>query len=99
MHIDLSLVEKLSSLEPKNLIQRCLKLAEEHGELAQEILIEHNASGTQHKAKHANGIANESVDVLLCALSIFFKNGGDVALLQQILNEKCQRWQQYQAVT
>lgn len=94
--IDITAIEQLSLNEPKSLLERFAKLSEECGELAQEILILHNASGFQHKTAGKDGILGESVDVLLVAFSIFFKHGGSISELQTLLNEKAAKWQKHQ---
>ncbi len=98
MAIDYDLIQHLSLREPKTLLQRFAKLVEESGELAQEILIEQNASGFQHKQRGDDGIAGEAVDVLLVCLSIFFKNGGDMQELEHHVTRKCHKWQTWQKV-
>lgn len=95
MHIDLSLIKELSLKEPKSILERFLKLSEECGELAEEILIERKASGFQHKSS-TDGILGESVDVLLVAFSIFFKNGGSIEELNELIEKKAAKWQRYQ---
>ena len=93
MMLDLSRLQALSLQESKSLMERFLKLSEECGELAQEILIDRNASGFQHKSVGQDGINGESVDVLLVAFSIFFKNGGSIDELQALMTKKCAKWQ------
>lgn len=96
MKIDLELVAHLSQKESKTLLERFLKLSEECGELAQEILIARDASGFSHKQPGIDGILGESVDVLLVAFSIFFKAGGDVSTLEQLIAKKSSKWQKRQ---
>lgn len=92
----LELIEKLSKQEIKTLLQRAVKLQEEVGELAQEILIHEKASGSQHKDAGADGILGESVDVTLVALSIFFASGGTTAELTDLIEKKSQKWAKHQ---
>ncbi len=96
MKLDLSLVRELSLKESKTLIERFVKLSEECGELAEEILIERDASGFQHKLKGDDGILGETVDVLLVALSIFFKAGGSPEELGTLMEKKAHKWQGHQ---
>lgn len=95
----LVLIEELSHKEPKNLLERFAKLSEECGELAQELLIAQNASGFAHKSQGADGILGESTDIILVALSIFFKGGGSQEDLFVLLTKKCDKWRQYQRST
>lgn len=96
MKLDLTLVQNLSLKESKTLIERFVKLSEECGELAQEILIARDASGFQHKEKGIDGISGETVDVLLVAFSIFFKNGGSIEELNAIMEKKALKWLAHQ---
>jgi NTP pyrophosphatase (non-canonical NTP hydrolase) len=96
MTIDWPRIQNLSLNEPKSMLERLAKLSEECGELAQELLIAANASGFQHKQKGEDGIAGEATDVLIVALSIFFKNGGSVEDLKHMLKKKCLKWEKGQ---
>jgi hypothetical protein len=89
----IELIKKLSLSESKNIFERLAKLCEESGELAQEILIANKASGFSHKKAGADGIGGEAVDVLLVALSIFFKNGHSIADLYAMIDKKCKAWE------
>lgn len=89
--MNLELMEKLSRIESKDQNQRFIKLAEECGELAQEILIESKV--IKNKSAGVDGINGEAVDVIIVALSIFYKNGGTTEELSRIFEKKCQKWQ------
>jgi NTP pyrophosphatase (non-canonical NTP hydrolase) len=91
--MNLELMEKLSHIEAKDLNQRFLKLSEECGELAQEILIASKA--IKNKLPGSDGINGEAVDVIIVALSIFYKNGGTSDELSRIFERKCQKWQEH----
>ena len=90
------LVKRLALKEPKTLFQRMVKLQEEVGELAQEVLIDQKASGSQHKTEGADGIKGECVDVILVALSIYFSEGGREADFEQYVEQKCLKWEKHQ---
>ena len=90
-------IKKLSLAEQKNLLARMVKLQEESGELAQEVLIHEKCSGSAYKEAGPDGIMGEAVDVLLVALSIFFKVGGSVEDLGNIMDKKSSKWQKFQA--
>ena len=94
--MNLEYVKKLSLIEKKNILERMVKLQEEVGELAQEILIAEKASGSTHKSPGNDGIEGECVDVMLVALSIFFKAGHDEVELEKIIHEKSQQWDKFQ---
>lgn len=93
-----ALVKRLSLKEPKTLLQRMVKLQEEVGELAQEVLIEQKASGTQHKTEGTDGIKGECVDVILVALSIYFSQGGNEIDFEKYADQKCLKWERCQAI-
>lgn len=94
--MDLELIRRLSRSETKTQYERFLKLSEECGELAQEILIRGQASGFHHKSAGSDGITGEAVDVVLVALSIFYHQGGTPEELYAISAKKCQKWQESQ---
>ncbi len=91
------LIERLSKKEPKTLLQRMVKLQEEVGELAQEVLIHESASGTQHKSHGPDGVLGECVDVALVVLSIYFQQGGTLQHLEEAVARKSAKWEKYQA--
>ncbi len=95
--MNLKRIEQLASLEPKSTMERMVKLQEEVGELAQEVLIHHQASGSSSKSPGVDGIAGECVDVIIVALSIFFKNGHTQDELKQLIEKKCEKWEKFQA--
>jgi NTP pyrophosphatase (non-canonical NTP hydrolase) len=92
----INIVFSLSEREQKSLLERFVKLSEECGELAQEILIAEDASGFQHKKVGVDGISGEAVDVIIVALSIFHKGGGSKRELLEILEKKCEKWRMHQ---
>lgn len=96
MDKELDLICALSQKEKKTLLERFAKLSEECGELAQELLISHDAPGFAHKKQGADGILGESVDVLLVVLSIFFKSGGSREELTSLITKKCEKWEMWQ---
>jgi NTP pyrophosphatase (non-canonical NTP hydrolase) len=95
--MDIKLIKRLSLSEQKDSLERFLKLGEECGELAQEILIARKASGFHNKHPGSDGICGEAVDVLLVALSIFFCHGGSIEELSAITLKKSLKWQDAQA--
>lgn len=94
--MNLDLIEQLSKKELKTIIERSVKLQEESGELAQEILVHQKASGSQYKKASEDGIQGECVDVILVALSIFFKSGGSQETLQKLIDKKGAKWAKHQ---
>lgn len=92
----LQIVRDLSLKESKTQAERLMKLMEESGELAVEIGIRQNISGFKHKQEGKDGVKGEAVDILLVALSIFFKDGGTVEDLSALALKKCERWRAHQ---
>lgn len=66
----LDYIKKLSLDDKKTLSQKALKVAEESGELAKVVLPFDNAAGTIHRFIEKGKILEESVDVILTAISI-----------------------------
>jgi NTP pyrophosphatase (non-canonical NTP hydrolase) len=93
--MDLEKIQKLSLEEKKNLLERTLKLQEETGELAEQVLIAHKSSGSQYKKPNKDAIKKEAVDVTLVALSIFFLEGGTPKQLKKILKAKTTKWKKF----
>lgn len=94
--MSLERIERLAKQEKKTLIQRMVKLQEECGELAQEVLVHEKASGSQYKQAGADGILGECADVMLVVLSIYFGSGGTVDELSSRLDKKSQKWESHQ---
>ncbi len=94
--MNLNQIEKLSKTESKTIMERTVKLQEEVGELAQEVLIAAKASGLQYKVASHDGIKGECADILIVALSIFFADGGTAEELEALVGAKCQKWAKHQ---
>ena len=93
--MNLKEIEKLSLAEKKNLLERTVKLQEETGELAEQVLIAAKASGSQYKKGQKDAIKQEAVDVTLVALSIFFLEGGTPEELRKIVKIKAAKWKKF----
>jgi hypothetical protein len=68
-------ITKLSKSDKKSLSQKCCKVSEENGELCSKVLAYENASGFQDKIVSKKSILEESVDVILSAISIPLAEG------------------------
>ncbi|MBS0651987.1 MAG: hypothetical protein JSR39_00510 [Verrucomicrobia bacterium] len=88
----LNTIQTLSKQEKKTLLERMVKLQEEAGELANEVLIIQKASGSERKKSQKKGIRNEAIDVVLVALSIYFQQGTTLSDLEEDLKLKAQKW-------
>lgn len=89
-------LKQLSLKEKKTLLEKMVKLQEEVGELAQEVLIHEKSSGTHYKTAKDENILDESVDVILVALSIFFSQGGTIETYRSLLKKKSVKWEKFQ---
>lgn len=94
--MNLDEIRTLSLEEKKSLLERTVKLQEETGELAQAVLIAAKLSGSQYKTSSKEAVKEESVDVILVALSIFFFEGGTPQELETLLKTKSAKWKQHQ---
>lgn len=92
----IEIVRDLSERESKTQSERLMKLMEEAGELAVEVGIHQKISGFKHKKPGKDGIKGEAIDVMLVALSIFFKEGGSLDDLSSLTLKKCERWRTHQ---
>lgn len=88
----LELIKELSIQEKKTLEQMALKLTEETGETAQAVLSLMKASGSEYKQLDSSDVKKECVDVILVALSIFYKLSENDTELQDMLERKATKW-------
>ena len=85
-------IQALSLSEKKSLLERTVKLQEEAGELAEQVLIANRSSGSQYKKKKLHAIKEEAADIVLVALSIFFLEGGTPEEFERAVKKKCAKW-------
>lgn len=97
MKKDLSdFIRSLTAKDKKTLSQKALKTTEEVGEMAKAILPFENADGTNHRFSDKEKIIEESIDVILCALSIAYELGADDDRIEELLWRKSEFWAQLQ---
>ncbi len=92
----LEYVRKLSAADAKSLSQKALKTAEEVGELAKKVLPYDGAASTTHRFIEKEGILEETVDVILCALSIAYNLGFTDEEIAEKMMDKAQYWEHLQ---
>jgi NTP pyrophosphatase (non-canonical NTP hydrolase) len=85
-------IKKLSQKDKKTLSQKALKCSEETGELAKVILPFDNAHGTTHRFVEKERILEESVDVILTALSMAYDIGFSHDDIEEMMWRKAQKW-------
>lgn len=90
-------IEKLSNKDPKTLMQKTLKTAEECGELAKAVLPFTEAPQSTHKFSDKTKILEESADVILCALSVAYNLGMTSEEIESMLWKKSEYWASLQA--
>jgi NTP pyrophosphatase (non-canonical NTP hydrolase) len=89
-------IKELSLRDEKTLSQKALKVSEETGELAKVILPFENASGTTHRFVEKERVLEESVDVILTAISIAYDLGFSHDDIEDMMLTKAQKWQKIQ---
>jgi NTP pyrophosphatase (non-canonical NTP hydrolase) len=93
----LSFIRTLSDNDTKTLTQKALKTTEEVGELAKAVLPFENAAGTLHRFIQKKQILENSIDVILCALSIAQSLGYSDQEIEDMMAEKAKKWSGLQA--
>jgi NTP pyrophosphatase (non-canonical NTP hydrolase) len=86
-------IKRLSLADKKTLSQKALKVAEESGELAKVVLPFDNAAGTIHRFIEKGRILEESVDVILTAISIAYELGYSHEEIEETMRLKAEKWQ------
>lgn len=86
-------IQNLSLKDKKTLSQKALKVSEETGELAKVVLPFDNAHGTTHRFIEKNRILEESVDVILTAISIAYDLGYSHEDIEDVMRLKAEKWQ------
>lgn len=89
----LELVERLSLQDKKNISQSLLKTVEEIGELAQLVLPYENVPTTEYKKFSQEELVNESVDVVLAAMSTAIKLAGSKEVVVEAMRKKAAVWE------
>jgi NTP pyrophosphatase (non-canonical NTP hydrolase) len=87
-------IKELSMVEKKSFEQMGLKLSEEVGEVSQALLSYLQASGSEYKELNAEDVKEECVDVILVALSLFYKLGAEETDLNELMNKKVNKWKE-----
>lgn len=88
----LKYVRHLSKQDRKNLSQKTLKVAEEVGELAKVALPYDNAYATTHRFVERERILEESVDVILTAISVAYDLDFTDDEIDSMLALKAEKW-------
>lgn len=90
-------IKALSLKDKKNLSQKLGKVMEESGELARVVLPYDNADGTTHRFVEKEKVLEESVDVILTAISMAYELGFSHDDIEEMMWRKAEKWQGIQA--
>jgi NTP pyrophosphatase (non-canonical NTP hydrolase) len=87
-------VKKVSRLEKKTLVERGLKLNEEAGELAAEILKLEGLKGANGKTRKQilYDLHLEAIDVMLMAQDVLVHTGATEERIEKIMNSQLDKW-------
>jgi len=90
-------IKNLSLKDKKNLSQKLGKVMEEAGELARVVLPYDGADGTTHRFIEKERVLEESIDVVLTAISMAYELGFTHDDIEEMMWRKAEKWQGIQA--
>ena len=90
-------IKSLSIKDEKTLSQKLGKVMEEAGELARVTLPFDNAAGTTHRFIEKEKVLEESVDVILTAISMAYELGFSHDDIEEMMWRKAEKWHGIQA--
>jgi NTP pyrophosphatase (non-canonical NTP hydrolase) len=89
----LDYIKELSKRDKKTLSQKALKVSEEQGELAKAVLPFDSAYACRHRFVNKYKILEEVADTMLASISIAYDLDFTHEDIENMLNEKAQKWQ------
>lgn len=95
-NLDFTLIEKVTNIDKKTLVERALKLSEEVGEVSEAVLSYSNACGCGYKGKNSKDVIEECIDVIIVATSIISQVSNNDVELGQLLKtytNKMNKWE------
>lgn len=90
----------LKDLQNKTVFELLASASEELGELSRELKIAHRTHGNSDKVAD-EGPRAEATDLAICALALYYAEGGTVEELEALLHNKLNKWQKragYEAI-
>jgi NTP pyrophosphatase (non-canonical NTP hydrolase) len=91
-------ISRLNLKDGKTIEQRLLKLLEELGELSQALLSSKKVIGCEYKGITKNEVLEESVDVLICSISMLFESAietdADINQINDLIITKIEKWKE-----
>ena len=79
-------------MQHKSIFELLASATEELGEFSRELKIEAGTYGNGHK-KPDEGTISEAVDMAICALALFYAQGGTNEQLYILMNKKLDKWE------
>lgn len=79
-------------LEHKSVFELLASMNEEVGEFSRELKIEERTYGNEYKKAGNEDSRDEAVDMVICALSLYFARNGSIEDLGAIINKKLDKW-------
>src|SRR5690348_15839903 len=86
-------IQELTRLDKKDVFQKCLKLMEEAGELAQAVLSNQKAPTCEYKGLDKIDVGREVADTIICAMAVGFMNDLTADQLNTFIWEKLDSWE------
>ena len=93
---EIKLINELTKLDKKTLVERALKLSEEVGEVSESVLSYNKSCGCSYKGKTKEDVIEECVDTIIVALSIISQcseNDIDEEHINTIFHKKLSKWE------
>lgn len=88
----LDYIKELSIRDKKTLTGKALKISEEQGELAKIVLAYDNAAGATHRFIEKERLLEESVDIILAAISIAYSLDYTHEDIEEMMHRKSEKW-------
>jgi NTP pyrophosphatase (non-canonical NTP hydrolase) len=93
----LKLIRSLTRVDNKSISKRMLKIVEELGECSEALSPYEEVSGCGYKKRTTSHILEESIDVLLCSLSLLYQVVEEYKFSDKetevLLNKKLIKWE------
>lgn len=85
-------------LKRKSVFELLASMGEEVGEFSRELKIEERTYGNEYKKPGDENSRDEAVDMIICALSLYFARNGNTGDLGAMINKKLAKWEKCQGM-
>lgn len=85
-------------LEHKSVFELLASMGEEVGEFSRELKIEERTYGNTYKKHGDESSRDEAVNMIVCALSLYFARNGSIGELSIMINKKLDKWARCQGM-